>query len=150
MSLAEILGISGGGLLIILTLIQISPLKINPWSWLAKQIGKAINSDVLTELREVKEDQEELTRKLERHIEDDEERDANYHRARILRFNIGLMRGEEYTHEYFTDMLAEIDEYERYCNTHPDYKNNRAVIAVENIKRAYEDHVRDGDFLGGV
>lgn len=150
MSLAEILGISGGGLLIILTLIQISPLKINPWSWLAKQIGKAINSDVLTELREVKEDQEELTRKLERHIEDDEERDANYHRTRILRFNIGLMRGEEYTHEYFTDMLAEIDEYERYCNTHPDYKNNRAVIAVENIKRAYEDHVRDGDFLGGV
>ena len=39
--------VSGGGLLIaLLTVIQISPIQINPWSNLAKAVGKAINSAI--------------------------------------------------------------------------------------------------------
>lgn len=150
MNLSQILGISGGGILIILTLIQISPLKINPWSWLAKKIGKAINSDVLEEIEEVREEQKCFDEKLEKHIEMDAERDANYHRQRILSFNASLMRGENFTHEYFTDMLLDIDVYEKYCNEHPEYANNRAVYAVKNIKQTYAERVRDGSFLGTV
>ena len=31
----------------LLSLIQIVPIKINPWSWLGKQIGRAINKEVM-------------------------------------------------------------------------------------------------------
>ena len=85
--------------------------------------------------------------KLEKHIQDDDERDASMHRQRILRFNIELMRGENFTLECFNDMLLDIDEYERFCETHPGYKNNRAVMAIANIKRVYQDHEENGGFL---
>lgn len=78
----------------------------------------------------------------------DDERDANLHRQRILRFNADLMKGDDcYTHEYFVDVLHDIDEYEDFCESHPGYKNNRAVMAIANIKRVYEQHEKDEDFL---
>ena len=46
MTIQEILAGGGGLLLILMTLVQIAPVKINPWSALAKAIGKAINADI--------------------------------------------------------------------------------------------------------
>ena len=150
MNLGEILGLSSGGVLVLLTLIQIAPIKVNPWSWLAKMFGRAVNGEVLEEISQLKDKQAEAQGKLEKHIQDDDERDASLTRRRLLEFNINLMRGENYTHEYFTDMLKDIDEYERYCESHPEYKNNRAVMAIANIKRVYAEHAQNGDFLGGM
>ncbi len=150
MNVGEILGLSGGGLILLLSLIQIAPVKINPWTWIARKIGRAINGEVLDEIANIKKKQEEAREQLEKHIQDDDERDESLNRRRILEFNIKLMRNENYTHEYFTDVLQDIDEYERYCKDHPGYKNNRARLAIENIRRVYEEHMRKGDFLGGV
>ena len=50
MTIAQLLTSGGGALLILLTLIQIAPIKINPWTALARAIGRAINKDVLTKL----------------------------------------------------------------------------------------------------
>ena len=37
------IALSGGGVLLaLMTIIQIAPIKINPWSWIAQKIGKAI------------------------------------------------------------------------------------------------------------
>ena len=33
---------AGGWLFVLLTLVQLAPIKVNPWSWLAKSIGKAM------------------------------------------------------------------------------------------------------------
>ena len=64
--------IGGGGLLaVLLTLVQIAPVKINPWSAIAKAIGKAINADVLREL-------DTVTQKLDTHIRVDDERNAHF------------------------------------------------------------------------
>ncbi len=151
MKLSEILGWSGGGLALLLIFIEITPIKVNPLSWLAKTlgraIGKAINGEVLDRISDIENQQKLAQDKLDKHIQDDDERDANLHRQRILRFNIELMRGEDYTHEYFTDMLLDIDEYERFCTEHPGYRNNRAVMAIANIKRVYEEHEKSGDFM---
>ena len=43
MSLEEILLGGGGVLLAARTLIQVAPIKVNPWSAVAKAIGRAIN-----------------------------------------------------------------------------------------------------------
>lgn len=42
-----------GALLIVLTLIQIAPIKINPWTYIAKKIGRSINGEVLDEVTKV-------------------------------------------------------------------------------------------------
>lgn len=147
MNLAEIIAGSGGGLLILLTLIQIAPIKLNPWSALGRAIGRAVNSDVLRELDEVRAAQDEAREKLHEHILKSDQAEANTHRRRILNFNNELLRGLPHTREDFIDILAEIDAYESYCESHPDYPNQRAEHAVANIGRVYDERLEKRDFL---
>lgn len=140
MSILELLGCGAGGLLALTALIQIAPIKVNPWTAIAKAVGRAINADVLNELDTVKKD-------LADHIRMDGERNADEHRARILRFNNELLRDIPHTKEEFIDALADIDFYERYCEDHKDYKNNRAVHAIANISRVYDERLQKHDFM---
>jgi len=140
MSLQEILTSGGSLLLVIITLVQIAPVKINPWSALAKAIGKAINGDVLKKL-------DVLENRLDGHITVDDERNADLHRARILQFNTELLRDNRHTEEDFNEILYNIDCYEHYCEANPDYRNNRAVHAIMNIKRVYDERLAKHDFL---
>ncbi len=134
MSLQEILTGGGLSLFVLLTLVQIAPVKINPWSKLAKAIGNALNGgDVMA--------------KLEEHIRIDDERDADMHRARILQFNTELLRGDRHTEEDFNEILYNIDCYERYCREHPEYQNNRAVHAIKHIMDVYDTLQKTHDFL---
>lgn len=134
MSIKEILAGGGGLLFVLLTLIQVAPIKVNPWSWLAKAIGKAMGIAA-------------IEKKLDEHIAADDKRDADRHRLEILRFNNELLRGLRHTKEEFIEALAEIDAYERFCEDHPDYPNNRAVLAIENIRENYRERLKKHDFL---
>ena len=79
MSIQELLLKGGGIVFALLTLVQITPIKVNPWSAIARAIGKAlIGGDIMA--------------KLEEHIRVDDERDADMHRYRLLRFNTELLR----------------------------------------------------------
>ncbi len=140
MNIQQILGGGGGAVLILMTLIQIAPVKVNPWSWLARTIGKAINADVSVRLSEIE-------KKLDGHIDMDDKRTADGHRAQILHFNNELLRPISHTKEEFIEVLAKIDAYEKYCEAHPDYPNNRAVLAIENIREIYKDRLKKRDFL---
>ena len=140
MSIQEILTGGGGVLVVVMTLVQIAPVKINPWSAIAKAIGRAINADVTRELEEIKQ-------KVERHVTMDDRRTADGHRTRILHFNNELLRNINHTKEEFIETLNEIDAYEEYCRTHPDYPNNQAVLAISNIKRSYDERMQKHDFL---
>lgn len=140
MSIQEILLGGGGVLLFVMSVVQIAPIEIKPWSAIARAFGRAINAEVLRDLKTVKQD-------LTDHIRIDGERDADEHRARILRFNNELLRDIPHTKEEFIDVLADIDFYERYCRDHENYKNNRAVHAIANISRVYDDRLLEHDFL---
>lgn len=147
MNLGEIAGWSGGGLLLLLTFIQIAPIKVNPWSAIVRGIGKALNGDVLKKLDVLEAGQVEVRNRLNEHIRIDDDRNADTHRTRILHFNTELLRGNKHTQEDFVEVLTEIDFYEHYCREHPDYENNRAVLAIENIKRVYKELMENGGFL---
>ena len=71
MSVQDIVLAGGGGVFVLLTLLQIAPIKINPWSAIAKTVGRAINAEVLKELDEMKSVQKDTRERLERHIEVD-------------------------------------------------------------------------------
>ncbi len=139
MTLKEILLGGSGGLFLLLTLIEIAPIKVNPWRALAKAIGRAINGEVLTEIKAV-------NSRLDNHIQRAEEGKADERRTRILRFNNELIRDIPHTKEEFIDVLADIDDYEAFCKEHPDYKNSRATYAIANIGRVYNERLQKHDF----
>lgn len=138
MSIEEIIAKFWGlGLIALLSLIQISPIKINPWSWLGKKIGNAINHDVMAEL------------KIQgKKIDDITEDNADTCRQRILEFNDSLLHGEKHSKEYFDSILHTIDKYEDYCEKHKGYKNSIAELAIANIKEIYSKlSKKEGGFL---
>lgn len=147
MNIQEILFGGGGVLLVLLTIVEITPIKISPWSALAKWLGKAINSEVIKELETVKATQAETRERLEDHISANDKRDADCCRARILRFNNELIREIPHTKEEFVEILKDIDDYERYCREHKDYANGRAVHAIANIGRVYDERLEKHDFI---
>lgn len=140
MSIQEILVSSGGALVILMTLVQVAPIKINPWSAICRVIGRALNGDVIAKLDRVE-------NRLDEHIRMDDERNADLHRARILQFNTELLRSIRHTEEDFNEILYNIDCYEKYCTEHPEYQNNRAVHAIKNIDRVYDECMENHDFL---
>lgn len=138
MNLKEIL-LSGGGLIVLLSLVEVAPVKFNPWSWLAKRLGNALNADVLAEVRETR-------KRLDDHVKMDDQRNADLLRSRILQFNCELIEDRKHTREDFIEILTVIDSYEDYCHDHPEYKNNRCTHAVANVKRVYDDRLEKHDF----
>lgn len=147
MTIQEILWGGGGALVILLSIVEISPIKINPWTALAKWVGRAINADVMKELEAVKASQTITQERLDAHISANEQREADNSRARILRFNNELLRDIPHTKEEFVEALKDIDEYKRYCDEHPHYKNERASHAIANIGRVYDERLKRHDFL---
>lgn len=126
MSLNEIISSGGGVIIVLLTIIQLAPIKVNPWSKIAKVIGRALNTEVMDKL---------------------DESEATNARYRILRFDDEIRHKVKHTEEHFNQIMEDIDDYERYCSGHPNYKNSKAVSAIENTRRTYEKCRRENSFL---
>lgn len=122
------------------TLIQIAPIKVNPWSWLAKKIGRAFNGEVLKRL-------DKLEAKVDAIEAADTERDAINARVRILRFGDEVLHGVEHSKEHFDQTLLDITKYNDYCDTHPRFQNEMTVLTAQQIKRAYVARWEKHDFL---
>ena len=90
MDLKEILYGGGGVILALLTLIQIAPVKINPWSAIAKAVGRAINNEVLDKVGKLEKDLQGVQSGML------EEKAVNC-RARILRIGDECLHGERDT-----------------------------------------------------
>lgn len=146
LTVGDIAGWVTTAIVLLSTFVEFTPIKINPLTAVFKWLGHAMNADVLKELSDVKKEQQETRKNLDNHIRLADERRADDHRARILRFNNGLIRSLPHTHEDYINILADIDYYEDYCRTHKDYENGRAVHAIANINRLYSEHLRKGDF----
>lgn len=131
-------------------IIQIAPIKINPFTWLAKKIGNALTADLKSDLKndfnELNDKVNNIETKLETHINENKKERAADYRARIIRFNDEIMEEKTHTKEYYDNILEDIDKYEAYCNSHPDYPNNKAVMAIHNIKAKYEEHMENNSF----
>lgn len=67
-------------------------------------------------------------------------------RTHILRFDDELMNGMDHSQEYFRQQLEDIDTYEAYCDSHPDFKNSYAVLAIEHIRHTYQALLEKHEF----
>lgn len=132
-----------GGLVGLLTssiVVQVAPIKLEPWTWIFRKIGKAINGDVREKLDEISND-------LSTHIHEDNQRNAKRARVRILRFADEILQGELHSREHFDEILEDITEYNRYCSRHPEFPNDKATLSIAHIERTYRTRMEKNDFL---
>ena len=131
---------SGGVLMLIMTLLQIAPIKINPWSWLFKCIGRLLNAELLEKIETLKTDVKSNKR-------DDDEQWASLRRSHILSFGDELRRGVSHSKEHFDQVLLDISRYESYCRKHPEFVNNIANATIIQIKKIYQECLEENKFL---
>lgn len=128
-------------------LIQIAPIKLNPWSTMARRLGRAINHDMLSKFENLEKDVAELRKVGDAREAKEDERNAKAYRMRILRFGDEIRHGQLHSAEHYNDVLQDITDYEAYCVSHPGFKNQKAQSTIKLIAKAYEEHMRKNDFL---
>lgn len=136
----------------LLSLIQITPIKINPWTWLGKQIGRVINKEVMEKqdayLKESQDYRLNNDMQIKTLSNKFDKRNAEDTRNRILRFGDEVKNKQiRHSEEYYNQILADITDYDKYCREHPNFQNERTVVTTKIIKESYEDHLKNNDFL---
>ncbi|MGP1505188.1 MAG: hypothetical protein ACTTIR_06170 [Eggerthia catenaformis] len=146
MSLSQILrdlGINAVDVSIILIvmsgLIQISPIHLNPWSWIGKQFGKAINGEVIEDLDVVKTKLNNVIDEQAKLKDEFEERKALTCRVRILNFGDRLLTGSAVSKESYFQIFEDMDFYDRYCREHPDFINHKTTSTTSLITKSFQN-----------
>ena len=101
------------------TLIQISPLKINPWSWVAKMIRQIVGTA-------------QLEKRIDILSKDIAETRAKVIRKEIIDFAEELKRGKQYHLAEFEEVSRLITEYRGLIKKH-DIENGYGVAQMEYI-----------------
>lgn len=129
------------------SLIEISPIKINPWSWLAKTVSKSLNGDVMQEIGNLSKEVKDVKKDVADIREEAKEREATNRRTRILEFGDEILHGVDYSKEHWDNVLRDVTDYEHYCDEHPHYMNHVAKATIKHIKNMYDKHLEDDSFL---
>ena len=75
----------------------IPPIKLKPWTWFARTIGKAINHDMLAEIKELRGEVESIKKKNEKQDDERQLDRALSARRRILQFAEEIRRGVKHS-----------------------------------------------------
>ena len=126
-------------IVIVMSLVQVSPLKLDPWDALFAWIGRHLNKEVIEKIQSVE-------TRLDTHITEYQEIQLKNRRTNILDFSSSVIRGVNYHKEKFDFMIAECDSYEKYCKDN-DIQNGVADASMAEIRRIYQERLRKGDFL---
>ena len=106
-------------LVIVLSLVEITPIKLSPLKW----IGKRINSEAIERLDKVE-------KKLDEHI-------AQSYRNKILNAQNTLLNGQTFTMEEFDEIIEACSNYETYCEDN-EIKNEKCKLAISYLKHCYK------------
>lgn len=138
-------------LLGIMWLIEKSSLiKAKPYTAAFRSLGRAINGEIIKRIDGLDKRIDGIEESLKADRASEGERNAKAARNRLLRFNGELIRHKRHTKEEFSDALKDVDEYESYCKSHPEFPNNEATLSIENIRAQYRKCLEQGDFLSEV
>ena len=87
-----------------------------------------------------------LEDKINKSDEKDDKRNAVSRRREILRFADEMMSDIKHSKDSWDQCIADVTAYEKYCESHPDFKNNQAAITIEYLKKQYAERLEKHDF----
>ena len=134
-------------LVVITLLIQISPLKLDPWTWLGDQLNKNIKHDFDGRIDDVEQQIGEmnlritdLNGKLNAHM-------VESYRSEILHYADSVMSGKTYTIDKWRQMLKVCALYEEFIRDN-GLINGDATEGIEYIRETYHSLCQTGSFVG--
>lgn len=115
-----------------ITLIEIAPIKINPWAALFKWIGKMINGDLREQVMELKRDFEK------KNVED--------MRWEILNFANTCRRGTDHSKDEWRHVMDQLYDYEKYTEK-KGITNGVIEEDAHFLRELYHERNLKNDFL---
>jgi len=122
----------------VITLIQIVPIRIDPWTYLLKWVGGVINGGVKAQIIDL-DRKIDLTRKM---AEEDRAEDMRWD---IREFTDSCKHGERHSKEEWRHIIAQLDRYENYVEK---YNISNGVIKEETkyLRGLYAERNNKNDF----
>ena len=139
----ENLGIGALVLIVVMSLMEFTKIKINPWSAIVNKFNKELREKIDGQGEQIS----DLTDKINDVQKEVNENAAMSSRYRILRFDDEIRHGVLHTKEHYDQIVVDIDIYEKFCKRNPEFRNNLAHMAIANIKHKYDVHNLDNSFL---
>ena len=144
LTVGQIVGYIAGGLAVLSVIIEFNKkIKFNPLTLILEWIGKRTNGELESKI----DGMDKKIDSLEGSVADLERNDIIGCRREILQFADELRRGEKHSQETFDQVLSDIDAYDKYCDKHQDFKNNKTIAARKKILEVYEKRMDNNDFL---
>ena len=115
-------------IILLFSMVQVSPLKLNPWDQVFGWIGRKTNGDMRDELKELKKQVSDLW--------------INAHRQSILTFARECRANIDHDAEEWNHILSVADEYEIYCQKNV-VSNGVVKSDTEYIRGLYQELSRE-------
>ena len=136
-----------GFIILLMTFVQITPIKLNPWSWIGKKIVGLLTADLVKQIGKIEKKISEVEDKLDSHVAEEDLRDLRKRRETILDFASAIAENKRrYTKEQYQQMLSECDMYLMYCEE-KNFQNAVAEESIALIRSAYSCRLKDNSFL---
>lgn len=136
-----------------ITLIEIVPIKINPWKSLLRWIGNVVNAEDRKSIQEIKDGLskvndtiDEMKKEQEADKEERELDKANDKRWRILDFINSSRHGRTHTREEWNHTLSELAEYEKFCEE-KNIPNGVIDEGARYLRDLYQENCKTNNFL---
>lgn len=147
MNLQDIVFTSSGALFIVLCLVEISPLKLNPWKKIGSAIGHIVNGSLEEKIDNMSKEISTIKNRIDDLQENINQNEAINCRNRILQFGDEILHGMLHSKDRFDQTFIDIKTYNNYCNEHPNFENNVTGMTVERIKNVYRELLKKNDFI---
>ena len=133
--------------LAIITFVEkFGPKDKKPWTALFSFSGKILTKDFAESQNKLIERMDSLSVEIKEVARSVDETRAIAARVRILRFGDELLEGRTHSKDTFDQTLLDIDNYERYCKEHAEFKNHVTESTSAFIQEQYRERLRKHDF----
>lgn len=119
-------GVKTGLVIVLLSAVEVSPVKINPWSWIGGIIGKLLGIKTLSDKVDALDEKVDINQ-------------ATTIRVRILRFEDEVQNNIEHSKDSWNQVMDDINRYEEYTEYHPKFKNNITEASINHLKKKYDE-----------
>lgn len=150
MTVQQILEWCGKNIVIVLVglsaLIQITPIKINPWTALFKWIGDKANEDLRNKVNGLNEKIDGLSKDVNNLNEQRQVDEKDRIRWEILYFANSCRNGRRHTKDEYLHIIELNDKYKKLLKETND-KNGVFEVEYEYIRQLYKERQEKNDFL---
>jgi len=122
-----------------ITLIQIAPINIDPWTVILRWLGKGLNGNLQHQLDNLSSDVVEMKKDFDSKIIDD----MRWH---ILEFSNNCKNGGRHTKEQWYHAISQLAEYESYARK-AGLINGVMIEESKYLKELYSEICQKNDFL---